>query len=77
MFFYLLLNLEKKILCFFRSRRLRPKAHILDVRPKAHILDDPLSYPYAVLNVLLGPSYGPTKVPYGPFLLLKNKPSYS
>ena len=33
-----------------RSRRLRPKAHILD---------DPLGNPYAVLKVLLGPPYGP------------------
>ena len=33
-----------------RSRRLRPKAHILD---------DPLGNPYDALKVLLGPPYGP------------------
>ena len=33
-----------------RSRRLRPKAHILD---------DPLGNPYGVLKVLLWPPYGP------------------
>ena len=33
-----------------RSRRLRPKAHILD---------DPLGNPYDVLKVPLGPPYGP------------------
>ena len=50
-----------------RSRRLTPKAHILD---------DPLSNPYDVLKVLLGPPYspqGPTKVPYGPMLLQKKR----
>ena len=37
-----------------RSRRLRPKAHILD---------DLLGNPYDVLKVLLGPPYGPYKGP--------------
>ena len=37
-----------------RSRRLRPKAYILD---------DPLGNPYDVLKVLLGPPYRP----YGPY----------
>ena len=39
------------------------------LRPKAHILDNPLGNSYDVLKVLLGPPYGPlgpTKVPYDP-----------
>ena len=44
-------NLWNKIHHFKgRSRRLRPKAHILD---------GPLANPYDVLKVLLGPPYGP------------------
>ena len=48
----------------WRSRRLRPKAHILD---------DPLGNPYDVLKVLVGPLYGP----YGPLILQKNYVSSS
>ena len=41
-----------------RSRRLRPKAHILD---------DHLGNPYDGLKVLLGPPYGPYKGPLWPY----------
>ena len=41
-----------------RSRRLRPKAHILD---------DPLGNPYDGLKVLFGPPYGPYIGPLWPY----------
>ena len=49
-----------------RSRRLRPKAHILEY---------PLGNPYDVLKVLLGPPYGPYGLgPYkGPLWSYINK----
>ena len=50
-FFAWLIYIEiNKLLLKWRSRRLRPKAHILD---------DPLGNPNDVLKVLLGPPYGP------------------
>ena len=50
-FFAWLIYIEiNKLLLKWRSRRLRPKAHILD---------DPLGNPYDVLKVLLRSPYGP------------------
>ena len=43
-------NINAKVKFKGRSRRLRPRAHILD---------DPLGNPYDVLKVPLGPPYGP------------------
>ena len=51
-----------------RSRRLRPKAHILD---------DPLDNPYDGLMSSQGHPMGPTKVPHGPIIRPKKYPSSS
>ena len=37
------------------------------LRPKAHIIDYPLGNPYDILEVLLGPPYGPYKGPLWPY----------
>ena len=51
-FWQLILEVYVCALNYFKGRSCQ-------LKPKAHIIDDPLSNPYDVSKVLLGPPYGP------------------